>query len=397
MEIDENYAHFDRFDHNRRAKDMDLKKAALLNSVDRSLLVERRDGAAHHDERHVAPPPTFLSLPSSDDLRQLGIADVDAQDAHSPTHVSDFVNDIYRYLRFMEVRFALPCEYLASKKVTPRNRQTLLDWLVTVHKSFALLPETLHLTVRLLDSYLHRANIQNRILQLVGVTCLWIASKFEEIYAPNVDDLLYVTENAFTLDELCACERTIVAAMHFQLNCPTSLAFLKRAAKVARVHARPYNVAKFALECAFLDYASCHFVPSHQAASALYLAQVLCVSSERAENGEADVSAETMADVWSRETHFYTGYRAPELTALARHLAQLVQTQATAPSAKKSEVFKKYRSASLGGVAALPMCQFAIEIFDRFVAKSTSKSAPLKDVAHNCSEIANKFDGLNVQ
>jgi len=85
-------------------------------------------------------------------------------------------------------------------------RSVLLDWLVDVHYKFKLLPETLFLTVNLIDRYLEKVEINRKRLQLVGVTSMFIASKYEEIYAPEVKDFAYVTDSAYTKQEILDME-----------------------------------------------------------------------------------------------------------------------------------------------------------------------------------------------
>ena len=70
-------------------------------------------------------------------------------------------------------------------------RAILVDWIIEVHLKFKLLPETLFITVNLIDRYLSIINIKRNNLQLVGVTAMFIASKYEEIYAPEVKDFVY--------------------------------------------------------------------------------------------------------------------------------------------------------------------------------------------------------------
>ena len=60
-------------------------------------------------------------------------------------------------------------------------RAILVDWLIAVHLKLKLQPETLHLTVNLLDSYLSGCRVEKRQLQLVGTACLLVAAKYEEI------------------------------------------------------------------------------------------------------------------------------------------------------------------------------------------------------------------------
>ena len=86
----------------------------------------------------------------------------------------------------------------SQKDINSKMRSVLLDWLVDVHYKFKLLPETLFLTVNLIDRYLEKVEINRKRLQLVGVTSMFIASKYEEIYAPEVKDFAYVTDSAYT-------------------------------------------------------------------------------------------------------------------------------------------------------------------------------------------------------
>jgi cyclin B len=77
-------------------------------------------------------------------------------------------------------------------------RAILVDWIIEVHLKFKLLPETLFITVSLIDRYLEKVQIKRNNLQLVGVTAMLIATKYEEIYAPEVRDFVYITDNAYT-------------------------------------------------------------------------------------------------------------------------------------------------------------------------------------------------------
>lgn len=55
-----------------------------------------------------------------------------------------------------------------------------------VHLKFELMPETLFLTINLIDRYLCQQQVPRRLLQLVGVTAMLVAAKYEEIWAPEV-------------------------------------------------------------------------------------------------------------------------------------------------------------------------------------------------------------------
>ena len=74
---------------------------------------------------------------------------------------------------------------IKQEDINEKMRAILVDWLVEVHLKFKLMPETLYLTVNLIDRYLEKEKIKRSQLQLVGVTAMFIASKYEEIYAPE--------------------------------------------------------------------------------------------------------------------------------------------------------------------------------------------------------------------
>ena len=86
--------------------------------------------------------------------------------------------------------------------ITNPMRCILVDWLVEVCDEFNLLPETLYLAVLYVDRYLSVVNVLRTNLQLVGVTCLYIAAKFEEIFPPDIKEFAYITDDTYTKREV---------------------------------------------------------------------------------------------------------------------------------------------------------------------------------------------------
>lgn len=80
-----------------------------------------------------------------------------------------------------------PRDYMDSQpEVSARVRAVLVDWLIEVHKRFELRPESLYLTVNIIDRFLSEETVPRRELQLVCVSSMLIASKYEEIWALEV-------------------------------------------------------------------------------------------------------------------------------------------------------------------------------------------------------------------
>lgn len=74
----------------------------------------------------------------------------------------------------------------AQPEINSKMRSILIDWLTDVHRKFELMPESLYLTINIVDRYLSMKTVPRRELQLVGISSMLIACKYEEIWAPEV-------------------------------------------------------------------------------------------------------------------------------------------------------------------------------------------------------------------
>ena len=81
-------------------------------------------------------------------------------------------------------------------------RAILIDWLIDVHSKFKLIPATLFLTVNLIDRFLSMHSMIRQQLQLLGISSMLLASKYEEIYAPETKDFVYISDNAYSKEDL---------------------------------------------------------------------------------------------------------------------------------------------------------------------------------------------------
>ncbi|KAH9259465.1 hypothetical protein BASA81_002508 [Batrachochytrium salamandrivorans] len=94
-------------------------------------------------------------------------------------------------------------------------------------------PQTLHICVNILDRYLERRAVKRDELQLIGCTALWCASKIEEIYSPEVQDFVHISDRAFKRKDLLDMEGNLLNALDFQLTFPTPHVFLTRFLRIA--------------------------------------------------------------------------------------------------------------------------------------------------------------------
>ena len=160
--------------------------------------------------------------------------------------------------------------------INEKMRAILIDWLVEVHLKFKLMPETLYLTVNLIDRFLEKETIARNKLQLVGVTAMFIASKYEEIYAPECRDFVYISDKAYTREQILQMEGLMLSKLNFQLTTPNALVFMKRFAKVAGILATPRTktelLTNYLVELTLQEYKMLKYLPSTIAAASTYLA-----------------------------------------------------------------------------------------------------------------------------
>lgn len=90
----------------------------------------------------------------------------------------------------------------AQSDINPMMRSILLDWLVEVGQEYRLTSDTLFLAAALIDRFLSLVDVKRSRLQLVGVTAMLVASKYEEIYAPQVDEFCYITDNTYSREQV---------------------------------------------------------------------------------------------------------------------------------------------------------------------------------------------------
>ncbi|XP_032529208.2 G2/mitotic-specific cyclin-B2-like [Danaus plexippus] len=281
-------------------------------------------------EREVRPIP---ELPHD-------IEDIDANDKNSPLLMSIYIKDIYKYLTELEKKYPIETDHLKNQtEITGKMRATLIDWLVEVQRQFSLVLETFHLTVGIIDRYLQAVpNVQRNQLQLVGVTAMFIASKYEEIYAPDVGDFVYVTDNAYTKSDVFQCERDIMSKLGFCLARPIPLSFLRRFVKAAHGTSKNHHLAKYFVDLSLIEYSMAHYRPSELAAAALCLSLYL-------------LSTKKLTDVWTATLSYYSGYKLEHIEPIMQKIAKIV---INVENSKYRAVYDKYLDVTLAKVSMLP-------------------------------------------
>lgn len=209
------------------------------------------------------------------------VEDLDREDLDDPLMVAEYVVEIFDYLKKLEVSTKPNADYMEHQEdLEWKMRGILVDWLIEVHTRFHLLPETLFLAVNIIDRFLSTKVVQLDRLQLVGVTAMFIASKYEEVLSPHVANFRHVADDGFTESEILSAERYVLTALDYDLSYPNPMNFLRRISKADNYDIQTRTLGKYLMEISLLDHRFMHYLPSHVAAASMFLARKILERGE---------------------------------------------------------------------------------------------------------------------
>jgi G2/mitotic-specific cyclin-B, other len=234
-----------------------------------------------------------------------------------------------------------------QNQVNSKMRSILVDWLGEVHYKFKFASETLWLTISILDRYLEKIVVTRAKLQLVGVTALFIACKYEETSVPNVGECVYITDNAYDVSDVLDMELKILEELHFSIYVPTAYTFLCRYLDVIKASKMLRNLTMYYSERNLQEYDSLLSQPHMFAAAALYAALV-----QRSQY--SDVSDCHQKCLWPQVLVLESGLTEGEIMSTARTIiGHIMEEPETASKRRLNAIRKKYTSEKFMGVAHL--------------------------------------------
>ncbi|KAH9741094.1 Cyclin-B1-2 [Citrus sinensis] len=255
---------------------------------------------------------TFTSVLTARSKAACGITDkpkdlivnIDAPDVNDDLAVVEYVDDIYMFYKLTEEEGRVHDYMVSQANINAKMRTILVDWLIEVHNKFKLMPETLYLTVNILDRYLSMKTVNRRELQLVGISSMLIACKYEEIWAPQVNDFICISDYAY-------------------------------------IGSQMENLVFFLAELGISHYPTviC-YCPSMLAAASVYAAH--CTLNK--------------SPLWTETLKHHTGYSEEQLKDCAKLLVSF--HLAAAESEQKLGVYKKFSSHKRGAVALLNPAEY---------------------------------------
>ncbi|XP_033743540.1 G2/mitotic-specific cyclin-A-like [Pecten maximus] len=242
------------------------------------------------------------------------------------TTVPEYAEEIYTHLREAELKNRPKAGYMKKQQdITSSMRCILVDWLVEVSEEYNLHRETLFLAINYIDRFLSTMAVQRGKLQLVGAASMFLASKYEEIYPPDVGEFAYITDDTYTKKQVLRMEHLILKVLKFDISPPTANWFCDHFLKQAGCDDKTKSLAMLLIELSLVDCETfLRYSPSLLSAAATCLASY-------------SMGAE---QPWPASMVKLTGY---ELCHLVECLQDLYNTYCNAPKQPQQAVIEKYK------------------------------------------------------
>ncbi|TKY57865.1 putative cyclin-A3-1 [Spatholobus suberectus] len=277
---------------------------------------------------------------------------------HDPQLCGPYVSDIYEYLRGMEVEPSKRplADYVqkVQRDVNANMRGVLVDWLVEVAEEYKLVSDTLYFCVAYIDRFLSLNALSRQRLQLLGVAAMLIASKYEEIKPPEVEDFCYITDNTYSKEEVVNMEADILKALKFELGGPTVKTFLRRFSRVGQEGVDTSDLQFEFLSCylaelSLLDYNCVKFLPSLVAASVVFLARFML---------------STKTHPWNLALHQLTRYKPADLKECVLNIHDLYLSRRGGSLQAVREKYKQHKFKCVATTPSPPEIPFSFFEFE---------------------------------
>ncbi|EGS19215.1 uncharacterized protein CTHT_0058400 [Thermochaetoides thermophila DSM 1495] len=190
----------------------------------------------------------------------------------------EYLEDIMKHIHQMEEE-TLPDANLIDmqREIQWFMRPYLIDFLVEAHAAFALLPETLFLTVNLLDRYCSKRVVYKQHYQLVGCAALLIAAKYgdKKDRVPQISELNNMCCGLYDAGMFTQMEMHVLNTLDWNIGHPTVDFFHKLVVAEERDSREVAHMAQYICEIALYHRDFVSTKPSVMAKASLALARAI--------------------------------------------------------------------------------------------------------------------------
>lgn len=186
-----------------------------------------------------------------------------------------------------------PCG-IKSPDLTNKMFAILVDWLTEVAIKYKLQFKTFCLTIYLMKYCLADndfSNLAKDKLQLLGITCAFIAAKVEEMYSPQISDWIYISDRAYNKQQILEMEQRVLVTTQFRMFV-TPDDFITLFGRIIGPVGKRNLMVKYILEASMKNFKLlCTWLPSELTSGATYLAAISI--------GNDDNTVQPVVDAWN--------------------------------------------------------------------------------------------------
>ncbi|EOO00708.1 putative g2 mitotic-specific cyclin-b1 protein [Phaeoacremonium minimum UCRPA7] len=247
----------------------------------------------------------------------------------------EYLEDIMQHMRHMEDE-TLPDANLIDmqREIQWFMRPYLIDFLIEAHAAFSLLPETLFLTVNLLDRYCSKRVVYKQHYQLVGCAALLIAAKYgdKKDRVPQINELNNMCCGLYDAGMFTQMEMHVLNTLEWNIGHPTVDFFTQLIVAEERDDREVEHMAAYICEIALYHRDFVSTKPSTMARSSLALARAILARPE-VNDGEWDHVENVTLLTLSQNLHqpsvtLSRKYSSPQFSRVSGKLADFLAQQA---------------------------------------------------------------------
>ena len=237
-------------------------------------------------------------------------------------------------------------EYMSSQKdLNEKMRAILINWLMAVHNKYNFIPQTMYISVDLIDRYLSMVIANRNNLQLIGIASMIIACKYEELYSPPLDEFVDLTDNAYDKSDAVKMISKIHRKLNFEVDFPTQWNYFVSFKRKLDLDEKTFYLAWFLMELCLIDYQILRFRKSIIAASSILI---------------ASKNTGVYKNNWLKDI---IGIDEKDLEECCKEIYEFYDYNSTDDL---QEIRRKFSSSKFGEVAKIKLCSYADAIFKKF-------------------------------
>ena len=254
--------------------------------------------------------------------------------------LDDYGEDIFKHIKkYEELNM---CDYskdifrLQDKKYfNEKNRSIIFNWLVKNNQKWRLKDDTIYMAMNIMDRFISKFKVENNEFQLVGISSYLIASKYEDIYPPYVDELSQICNFIYTTDDILKKEYEILVGLNFDILYNSSYKYLSFFHSVTEhENLKLFFLAQFILELSLENIEILEYSQSKRALASLLTAKKI-LQIKRSWN----------------DLRIYYDYDENEIKKVQKKLIVLLNK--VIKSKTKNGVFEKFESSRYKSVSSL--------------------------------------------